>query len=129
MLEEKSLGEICSLEEGFIQTGPFGSQLHQSDYTEVGTPVIMPADIIQGKVLEDKIARVDENFAEKLKRHKLEIGDIVFARRGDIGRQALITSREEDWLCGTGCLKVNLGKKQIISPSFLHYYLTLNSFF
>lgn len=125
MLEVKTLGEICQLEKGSIQTGPFGSQLHQSDYTEVGIPVIMPADIIDGKVLEDRIARVDDNFADKLQRHTLEIGDIVFARRGDIGRQALITSREENWLCGTGCLKVNLGKKEIISPIFLHYYFKL----
>lgn len=125
MLEVKTLGEICQLEKGSIQTGPFGSQLHQSDYTEVGIPVIMPADIINGKVLEDRIARVDDNFADKLQRHTLEIGDIVFARRGDIGRQALITSREENWLCGTGCLKVNLGKKEIISPIFLHYYFKL----
>ena len=25
-----------------IQTGPFGSQLHQSDYSIEGTPVVMP---------------------------------------------------------------------------------------
>jgi type I restriction enzyme S subunit len=28
------LGEIAS-----VQTGPFGSQLHQSDYVQVGTPI------------------------------------------------------------------------------------------
>ena len=32
-----------------IQTGPFGSQLHQSDYSETGTPVVMPKDLINGK--------------------------------------------------------------------------------
>lgn len=31
-----SLGEISVN----IQTGPFGSQLHQSDYSEKGTPVV-----------------------------------------------------------------------------------------
>ena len=33
-----SLGEISVN----IQTGPFGSQLHQSDYSEKATPVVMP---------------------------------------------------------------------------------------
>ena len=33
-----------------IQTGPFGSQLHQSDYSETGTPVVMPKDLINGKI-------------------------------------------------------------------------------
>ena len=44
-----------------IQTGPFGSQLHQSDYSEVGTPVIMPKDMIGSILIEDSIARISEN--------------------------------------------------------------------
>lgn len=39
-----SLGEISVN----IQTGPFGSQLHQSDYSEKGTPVVMPKDLCAG---------------------------------------------------------------------------------
>ena len=31
------LGEISQT----IQTGPFGSQLHQSDYSVIGIPVVM----------------------------------------------------------------------------------------
>ena len=34
-----SLMELCEKENG-IQTGPFGSQLHQRDYVEEGTPII-----------------------------------------------------------------------------------------
>lgn len=30
-----------------IQTGPFGSQLHQSDYSTEGTPVVMPKDLVK----------------------------------------------------------------------------------
>jgi type I restriction enzyme S subunit len=30
-----------------VQTGPFGSQLHASDYVPVGVPVIMPNNIGQ----------------------------------------------------------------------------------
>lgn len=37
-------------ESGLIQTGPFGSQLHQSDYEPDGIPVIMPKDILDGMV-------------------------------------------------------------------------------
>lgn len=42
-----------------IQTGPFGSQLHQSDYSECGIPVVMPKDLVGGKISEESIARVD----------------------------------------------------------------------
>lgn len=40
-----TLGKISE-----IITGPFGSQLHQSDYVEQGIPVVMPQDIDNRKV-------------------------------------------------------------------------------
>lgn len=65
-----------------IQTGPFGSQLHSSDYSEEGTPVVMPQDIVDGQISELKIARVDDSHVERLARHKLKQGEIVYPRRG-----------------------------------------------
>lgn len=126
MFIEKTLGQLCELGKGKIQTGPFGSQLHQADYSEEGTPVVMPADIIDGKISEAKIARVSEDHVMRLERHQLAIGDIVYGRRGDIGRQALITSKEEGWLCGTGCLRITVGKKSPIDPEYLHLYLKMS---
>ena len=105
-----------------IQTGPFGSQLHQSDYSSNGTPVIMPKDMIGGKISESSIARVSDDQVERLKRHKVKSGDVVYSRRGDVGRCALITNREDGWLCGTGCLRVELNKQKAL-PSFLFYIL------
>lgn len=125
MFIEKTLGHLCELGKGKIQTGPFGSQLHQADYSEEGTPVVMPADIIDGKISETKIARVSEDHVMRLERHQLAIGDIVYGRRGDIGRQALVTSKEEGWLCGTGCLRVTVGEKSPIDPEYLHLYLKM----
>lgn len=125
MFIEKTLGQLCELGKGKIQTGPFGSQLHQADYSEEGTPVVMPADIIDGKISETKIARVSEDHVMRLERHQLAIGDIVYGRRGDIGRQALVTSKEEGWLCGTGCLRVTVGKNSLIDPEYLHLYLKM----
>ena len=41
-----------------IQTGPFGTQLHQSDYSKDGIPVVMPKDLVEGRISEKSIARV-----------------------------------------------------------------------
>jgi len=98
---------------GTIQTGPFGSQLHASDYVESGIPVVMPKDIQGRRVDTATIARIRPEDVDRLKRHKLSFGDIVFSRRGDVERHALIGEREVGWLCGTGCLLVRPG------PSFL----------
>ena len=119
----QTLGEICDAGGGRIQTGPFGSQLHESDYSEEGVPVVMPADIVRGQLDTRRIARIPEGKAYQLKRHFLKVGDIVYGRRGDIGRQAIIRKEHENWLCGTGCLKVSVGAKSAVSSAFLNRYL------
>lgn len=105
-----------------IQTGPFGSQLHQADYSVKGTPVVMPKDLIDGKISEESIARVEETHVNRLCRHKVEVGDIIYARRGDVGKCAFTTEREEGWLCGTGCLRVTVNP-EIANPRFVFYQL------
>ncbi|MGE0007566.1 MAG: restriction endonuclease subunit S [Parvibaculaceae bacterium] len=120
--QKRLLGELCDEGGGLIQTGPFGSQLHQSDYQPFGTPVVMPKDIVDGRVSEDTVARVGQEDVRRLSRHQLEAGDIVYGRRGDIGRCALIGPREKGWLCGTGCLLVRLGAAEVM-PDFLFFFL------
>ena len=105
-----------------IQTGPFGSQLHQSDYSECGTPVVMPKDLIAGHISEDSIARVSEDHVERLSRHKIEEGDILYSRRGDVGRCAYAGLKEVGWLCGTGCLRVSINA-QIANSKYVFYQL------
>lgn len=123
---ETTLGEICDQVAGVIQTGPFGSQLHESDYSTDGIPVVMPKDIIEGRISTESVARVATEHVNRLARHKLKCGDIVYGRRGDIGRQALIRSGQNGWLCGTGCLRISLGDS-VVEPTFLHYYLRQES--
>ncbi len=104
-----TLGAICERGGGEIQTGPFGSQLHASDYVEVGIPVVMPQDLRGNEVDIAEIAQVSEGTRDALGRHRLLADDIVSARRGDLRRRALVGTREEGWLCGTGCLRVRVG--------------------
>jgi type I restriction enzyme, S subunit len=120
---QSTLGQVCDEVNGLIQTGPFGSQLHQSDYTEHGVPVVMPKDIVGGRITSETVARVSVDHVDRLSRHKLNSGDIIYGRRGDIGRQALIRSDQAGWICGTGCLRISLGESNL-DPLFLHYYLS-----
>ena len=107
-----------------IQTGPFGSQLHSCDYIDDGTPVINPSNIQGGKLIADSSCTVDLKIVERLSQHKLELGDIVFGRRGEMGRCAMVTEESIGWLCGTGSLNVRLSSK--ITPSFVSIYLGTN---
>ena len=116
--ERKVLGDISTS----IQTGPFGSQLHQSDYSDEGVPVVMPKDLIQGVVSEESIARVSKEHVERLSKHKIKDRDILYSRRGDVGKCAFTSEREIGWICGTGCLKVSVDKDKA-DPQFIFYQL------
>ena len=87
--EVTDLAAVCDNDKG-IQTGPFGSQLHEADYSDEGVPVVMPKDLIGFRIRTDSIAHIPEETAEKLSRHRMKPGDIVYGRRGDIGRRAFI---------------------------------------
>lgn len=100
------LGRTLASCGGFLQTGPFGSQLHAHEYVQgSGVPVVMPQDIDDDAYIStEDVARISPARAERLSRHKLEVNDVVFARRGDLSRCAAIGEREIGWICGTGCL-------------------------
>jgi len=106
-----------------LQTGPFGSQLHAHEYVERGVPVVMPKDMKMNRIDPTSIAYIPEARAEQLDKHRVREGDLLFARRGDIGRFALVESKNEGWVCGTGCLKARLSPR--INPIFISSYLTL----
>ena len=102
-----------------MQTGPFGSQLHAEDYVDGGIPLINPAHMIDGKIIPDSQVTVDEATCQRLSRHILNAGELIFARRGELGRCAVVTETEEGWLCGTGSLKAKLNDRLIPEYSYL----------
>ena len=119
---ETTLGKVTREGGGFIQTGPFGSQLHASDYVEDGVPCIMPANLSGDRVDTADIARISETDATRLSKHLVRTGDIIYSRRGDVTRKALITKNEEGMFCGTGCLLVRPGSA--VNSEFLKYHLS-----
>lgn len=81
----------------------------------------MPQDMRDGRIVLDKICRVPPEVAKRLKRHSLRIGDVVFSRRGDVARFAVVTAIEKGWLCGTGCIRVRFNSDEIDSSYVRHY--------
>lgn len=119
---QTTLGEVCTLGGGNIQTGPFGSQLHADDYVPSGIPSIMPKDIGDNHILTGNIARISAKDAKRLSKYLVKSGDIVYSRRGDVEKRSLIRSEQEGWLCGTGYLRVRFGNGPV-DPIFASYYL------
>lgn len=118
-----TLGHLCDEGGGDIQTGPFGSQLHSCDYVSVGIPSIMPTNISVEGIQAQGIARITLQDAERLQKYRVRDGDIIYSRRGDVEKCALVSAKEDGWLCGTGCLRIRLGQGPI-NNDFLHAYLS-----
>ncbi|MCF5865430.1 restriction endonuclease subunit S [Aeromonas veronii] len=85
-----------------VATGPFGSMISASEYISDGIPLINPSHMVNGKIIEDKEITVSMSKANQLDGYRIKSGDVVMARRGEMGRCALVTERENNWLCGTG---------------------------
>ncbi len=111
--------EVCSV----FSTGPFGSMVHKSDYVfDKGVPLINPANIKDGKIDSDKLMFVSEAKSIELSRYRLSVNDVLLARRGDLSKCAIVSSKEENWLCGTGSFFLRL---IFIQPEFfLSFYST-----
>jgi type I restriction enzyme S subunit len=101
---EKRLREVAES----ISTGPFGTMLHKSDYVPNGIPLVNPMNIVDSHIVPSSKMMVNEETRERLHGYVLKAGDIVIGRRGELGRCALITEREDGWLCGTGSFFVRL---------------------
>lgn len=90
----------------FVQIGPFGSLLHKSDYIRGGVSLINPMHIIDGLIEPGVEQAVSSEKAQALGSYRLREGDVIMGRRGEMGRCAVVTSKEAGMLCGTGSLLV-----------------------
>lgn len=109
----KQVTELVPVENlvDLIKIGPFGSSLHESDYIENGIPLVNPKHIVQQRIVPQSKISISDEKAEELSSYKLKENDIVLGRRGEMGRCAPISSREENWICGTGSMIIRLKKE------------------
>ena len=85
-----------------MSTGPFGSMLHKTDYIEKGIPLVNPANMVNGKIVPSDKMMISEATRRRLSSYILHAGMIVLGRRGEMGRCAVVTEKEDGWLCGKG---------------------------
>ena len=105
-----------------IKTGPFGSSLHKSDYILEGTPIINPMHINNGKITPSMEMTISSKKADELSDYVLKSGDVILARRGAMGRCAVVQRNQEGWLCGTGSMI--LRAKSNLLPEYLQLFLS-----
>ena len=123
---EDSLADLCDKTDG-IQTGPFGSQLHQEDYVPAGTPIITVEHLGENRITHHDLPCVSDYDRDRLSKYTLRQGDIVFSRVGSVDRRSLVRGTEEGWLFSGRCLRVRPDPNQI-DPAYLSYFFGLPAF-
>jgi type I restriction enzyme, S subunit len=110
------LAEVCD-----ILAGPSGARLRLETRTSSNVPVVTPKDLRNNRIDENGGAAAAVELANELARYRLAPGDVVCARTGELGRQALAGKGQEGWLFGTACLRLRVRDR--VRPDYLVYYL------
>ena len=114
------LGDIAS-----VQTGPFGSQLHNEDYVNDGTPIVTVEHLGSREFTTQNLPMVSNEDKDRLIKYSLEEGDIVFSRVGSVDRCSYVGKEQKGWLFSGRCLRVRA--EETINPQFLYYYFQKES--
>jgi len=112
---------------GGIQTGPFGSQLHQRDYLSVGTPIITVEHLGENRILHQDLPCVSDKDKERLSRYMMQKGDIIFSRVGSVDRRALVRDEEDGWLFSGRCLRVRPDNSKV-DAGYLSWFFGFDMF-
>ena len=102
-----------------VKTGPFGTQLSASEYSDEGIPVINVKNIGYGTIIEDDLDYVPDEVSQRLAHHQLQLGDIVFGRKGAVDKHAIITESQIGWVQGSDCIRVRIDGD--IESRYLNY--------
>lgn len=112
--EQRKLIDIAKTFIGLVTT-------MTENYRDSGTLLIRNSDIKEGQfVFSENPIHLDEEFAEKNKTRRLQIGDVVTVHTGDIGTSAVIEEKEAGAI---GFATINTHTdKSTLNPYFLATY-------
>lgn len=119
------LGDLANADDAFAD-GPFGSNLKTEHYTATGVRVIRLQNIGIGRFLGSDEVFVSHEHFERLRRHSVQVGDVVVASLGDgsrpAGRACLVPEGIGPALVKADCFRVRLPGDAIL-PEYLVGFL------
>ena len=94
-----------------VQTGPFGAQLHNTDFVASGVPVIAVGNLTGTGFKREGLYFIKPEKAAQLSRYDIWSGDILFARSGaTLGKVCVAPSDVSDWRMTGHILRARLNR-------------------
>ena len=104
-----TIGSLLEDDGGEIKTGPFGTKLKASEYSDMGVPVVSVGEVQLGRiVLHDKTPKVGTDITDRMPEYVLREGDIVFGRKGAVERSARVVQKQDGWFLGSDGIRLRL---------------------
>ncbi|MFF9526099.1 restriction endonuclease subunit S [Streptomyces achromogenes] len=112
-----ALGDLCSL-----QVGPHIRPEERTDADD-GVPVVLPRDLVHQRIAPAGRVVLNPAKARLLDRYRLVEGDVLVTRTGTVGRCALVTGEQHQWLY-TQLVRLRLPEPDPVLAAYLTGYLS-----
>jgi type I restriction enzyme S subunit len=101
-----------------VQTGPFGAQLHSSEFTEEGVPVLNVGNVWPEGLRLEYVDHVSPEKASQLSRYAIKADDLLFARSGaTLGKVCVVPQNCDGWLMTGHLFRVRFNQ-DLCLPAF-----------
>ena len=104
--------------QGALQSGPFGTQLHNSDFTSDGPVHVVGIDnVLDGEFITGRNRRISWAKYEELKRFMLEPGDVLITIMGTVGRTCVFPGLPAPAICTKHVYRIQVDPR--LTPEYV----------
>ncbi|MEV6739301.1 restriction endonuclease subunit S [Streptomyces sp. NPDC051104] len=116
-----ALKDLCS-----FQVGPAIKEEGRTVADE-GVPLVLPRDLSHQRITPAGRVGVVPDKARNLQKYQLAEGDVLVTRTGTVGRCALVTAEQHQWLYHANLVRLRLKQPAPFLPEYLAAYLSASA--
>ena len=113
------LADLLRQKKGALQSGPFGSHLHNHDFVRSGTVLAVGIDnVLDGEFVPGRDRRITREKHEELRKYTLEPGDVLITIMGTVGRTCVFPGEQyRPAICTKPVYRIQVDRS--IDPEYL----------
>ena len=116
-----TVGQLGTIGEQPVLTGPFGTNLRREDFVPTGVPVLTIGCLAQDGILLNKAVFVSDEKASELSRYSLRQGDLLFSRMATVGRAGIVGPSIAGCLFNYHIMRLRLDEDTVLAKFYLAY--------
>ena len=112
------LGDLLRRRQGALQSGPFGTDLHTSDFVPSGKILAVGIDnVLDGEFVLGRNRRITPEKYQELTKYTLDPGDVLITIMGTVGRTCVFPGTPSPAICTKHVYRMQLNES--VHPEYL----------